>query len=328
MQIDELAALLKRYHEDRCTPEERKIVEEWYESLSGSEPAPEEKEVESSLEKVWARLRETTAGGAPGGEMEAGSEAAPVRRLVPFNRRTTRRVMEIAAAVLLLAGVYTLAKRTGTTKEAPEDTVLIATVPGEVKQLTLPDGSRVTVNASSRLAYAKSFKTRQVRLMTGEAFFEVTKDQNRPFTVETKGINTRVLGTSFNIRSYDRDTATVIALVTGKVSVDETTTLDPGDELTVNKSGNKLKTRFDDEKNITAWEQKAMYFRDASFEDIAFDIANTYNVTLVNASSKKHWSYTGFFEHESIWEIVRTICITEHLDFRSDQGRIILINKN
>ena len=86
--------------------------------------------------------------------------------------------------------------------------------------------------------------------------------------------------------------------------------------------------RFEKAEDVTAWERKAIVFRDASFEDIAFALHNTYNVSLVNASNKKRWSYTGYFQHESVWEIVRTICITEHLDFRSDQGQIILVNKN
>jgi ferric-dicitrate binding protein FerR (iron transport regulator) len=344
MQIDELAALLKRYHENRCTDEERRIVEEWYETLAAGESDPVDKDVETSMDKVWARLQENTA--APGQACHpdqlppvTASRPRLVRlaqvplALVPValvRRVQLRRVLEVAAVVLLLAGIYTLAKRTGTapTKAGADDTVELATVAGEVRQLALPDGSSITLNANTRLTYPKSFRNRQVRLVTGEAFFDIARDPKRPFIVETGHTRTQVLGTSFNIRSYERDTATVIALITGQVSVDGKSTLTPGDILTIGKTGSRQMGHFDNAGDVTAWENKAMYFQDASFEDIAFEMANTYNVTLVNASSKKHWSYTGYFEHESIWEIIRTICITEHLDFRSDQGHIILINKN
>ena len=338
MHIDDLSALLKRYHEGKCTPGERQIIEEWYDGLSTSESSPGDAEISASLDKVFDRLQlsaDLSVRKANAGLDERA--AGPDRPGQPARTHRLRRPwMAAAAAVLLLAGAYALTRlerKAHPSGVAGADSVLVATHAGEVHQVSLPDGSTITLNANSRLAYPRVFgsKTREVRLLTGEAFFQVAPDPARPFIAEVGGMKTTVLGTSFNIRSYDRDTATVIALLTGKVTVGDTkappVTMTPGDVLSVGKSGPSL-GHFDRADDVIAWEQKAMIFRDASFEDIAFEVENTYNVRLINISTKKHWSYTGYFEHESVWEIIRTICITEHLDYRSDHDQVIFINKN
>jgi ferric-dicitrate binding protein FerR (iron transport regulator) len=327
MHIDDLAALLKRYHEDKCTSEERKIVEEWYDGLATSASSPGEAEVSASLDQVFERIQMGLSGADPVYVPQPTGAARPSGLLI------RRPWLSAAAVILLLAGVYALARRTGNGSGAVdtpgEDSVIVATAGGEIRTVTLPDGSAITLNANSCLTYLRAFKNREVRLRSGEAFFQIAPDPARPFIAEAGGLKTTVLGTSFNIRSYRRDSATTIALITGKVSVgDAKTTLAPGDLLTEDKNGGLTKVHLDRVEDILAWRQKAMSFRDASFADIAFEVENTYNLKLVNASDKKHWSYTGYFEHESVWEIIRTICITEHLDYRTDQGQVILINKN
>ena len=343
MHIDDLAALLQRYHEDKCTPEERKMVEEWYDGLAASESSPGEAEVSASLDRIFERVQaETDDAGTSGATVRIlGGAVRPPGPAVPAPRPggllIRRPWLSAAAAILLMAGVYALARWTGSARgpmeAVGEDSVLVATAPGEVRPVILPDGSTITLNANSHLTYLRAFRNREVRLLAGEAFFQITPDPARPFVAEARGLKTTVLGTSFNIRSYERDSATAVALVTGKVSVSDAKTaaidLVPGDLLTGGKrDGRFIRAHFDRVEDITAWKQKAMSFRDASFGDIAFEIGNTYNLRVVNASDKRHWSYTGYFEHENVWEIIRTICITEHLDYRTDQGQVILINKN
>ncbi|HTJ13366.1 MAG TPA: FecR domain-containing protein [Dinghuibacter sp.] len=314
MHIDDLAALLKRYHEDQCTPEERRIIEEWYEGLSTAESIPDEAEISASLERVLDRVQ-------PQAAEPARQQAEPGQERPAQTRHARWPWYAAAASVLLIAGIYALTPRTRPTPAI--ETLCVTTAAAEVRQITLPDGSAVTLNANTTLSYEKNFAQRRVHL-EGEAFFQVAPDPGKPFIADVRNTTVTVLGTSFDIRAYERDTVTKVALLTGRVRVGETT-LNPGE--IARKGSNGLRVgRID--SDVTAWEQKAIDFRDASFEDIAFALQNTYNVRLVNASHKKRWSYTGYFQHESVWEIVRTICITEHLDYRSDQGQIILVNKN
>ena len=88
--------------------------------------------------------------------------------------------------------------------------------------LTLSDGTRVYLNAESRLKYPVVFRgTERVVELSGEAYFKVSKDALRPFVVKMNGVNVRVLGTSFNVRSYADEGQVVTTLVEGKVKVND-----------------------------------------------------------------------------------------------------------
>ena len=95
-------------------------------------------------------------------------------------------------------------------------------------EIALPDGSKVWLNAESRLTYPKSFSgicTRHVYL-TGEAYFDVTENKSQPFIVETSNLQIKVLGTVFNVKSYDGEKNIETTLVKGSVLI-EGTAADP-----------------------------------------------------------------------------------------------------
>jgi transmembrane sensor len=339
MHIDDLAALLDRYRKHQCTSEEQQIIEAWYKSLEAGPSLPGEEAVNASLDNVFARLEASlTAPGTPHSD-EPVSDDPPLFEGSSGRRPYIRiRRMLAAAAVLLLVGVSFWAYRTQHRLQMSsdrQDSIWVSTVSGETKKMVLPDGSVIQLNANSRLGYLRAFTgtNRDVNLETGEAFFQVASDAHRPFIVHAGGLHTTVLGTSFNIRSFGRDNGTAIALVSGKVSVripsqSQPLVLTPHTLLTYdNNSGQTDTSRFERETDIAAWKQRAMNFRDASFDDIAFEVDNMYNIQMLNASSRRHWSYTGYFAGESIWEVVKTLCITEDLDYRFEQGHIIIINK-
>ena len=117
---------------------------------------------------------------------------------------------------------------------------IISTKPGFKASINLPDGSKVWLNGDSKITYDGDFqgKTREVYL-SGEAFFDVAKDKTRPFIIHTRTINLKVLGTAFNVRSYDYDKETETSLVHGSVEVtlrnnpDKKIVLKPGEKLLV-----------------------------------------------------------------------------------------------
>jgi transmembrane sensor len=87
--------------------------------------------------------------------------------------------------------------------------------------LTLPDGSKVWLNAGTVFRYPKTFtgKIRAVELLEGRAFFDIKHQTDHPFIVKTKSINITVLGTSFDVRSYKKEGTTCVSVVTGKVGI-------------------------------------------------------------------------------------------------------------
>ena len=143
--------------------------------------------------------------------------------------------LRVAAAVLLLVGVWSLLR----VFLPPSQLQMVTVTAGaERQQTTLPDGSKVWVNRHSTLSYAANFneKVREVQLQ-GEAFFEVKKDQGRPFTVLANETRTQVLGTSFNVRAYGAEDSVEVAVVTGRVAFSPVRRLETGSDSVLLTAG-------------------------------------------------------------------------------------------
>ena len=150
--------------------------------------------------------------------------------------------------------------------------------------LVLADGTKVWLNAESRLRYPVAFNGKERRVeLEGEACFEVAKDAEHPFIVCANGMNTMVLGTKFNVRSYSVEDRHV-TLVNGKVQVTNTVnnksvTLRPGQDLTYTETGEEKVS----EVNIatyTAWTEGMFYFEDVPLEEIMGALGRWYNVNI------------------------------------------------
>ncbi len=154
--------------------------------------------------------------------------------------------------------------------------------PGKSYRVTLPDSTTIWVNASSTLRFPSTFpgNSRKVEL-TGEAYFEVASDAQRPFMVESGGGEVTVLGTSFNIRAYDAGTGSV-ALISGGVKVrygNREVILSPGREAAWSDSEDLAERDFRKEE-VTGWKDGAYYFDDAPLTAIADVIRQWYGVEV------------------------------------------------
>lgn len=172
-------------------------------------------------------------------------------------------------------------------KTVSADTVCCQTLTtprGKDFLLVLADGTKVWLNAESRLRYPVAFHGKERRVeLEGEACFEVAKDAEHPFIVCANGMNTMVLGTKFNVRSYSVEDRHV-TLVNGKVQVTNTVnnksvTLRPGQDLTYTETGEEKVS----EVNIatyTAWTEGMFYFEDVPLEEIMGALGRWYNVNI------------------------------------------------
>ena len=172
-------------------------------------------------------------------------------------------------------------------KTVSADTVCCQTLTtprGKDFLLVLADGTKVWLNAESRLRYPVAFHGKERRVeLEGEACFEVAKDAEHPFIVCANGMNTMVLGTKFNVRSYSVEDRHV-TVVNGKVQVTNTVnnksvTLRPGQDLTYTETGEEKVS----EVNIatyTAWTEGMFYFEDVPLEEIMGALGRWYNVNI------------------------------------------------
>lgn len=170
-----------------------------------------------------------------------------------------------------------------------EDTMVFntLTVPrGGVYQLTLSDGTKVWLNSDSRLVYPVAFSgdTREVSL-SGEAYFDVQKNAEKPFVVTTALGKVRVLGTQFNVKVYPDEASVITTLVSGRVSFGnemvEETKLSPGYQLVFDKGGRKVDVKKVNVQHFVSWRDNQMSFQGESLESIMRMLARWYDVNVV-----------------------------------------------
>lgn len=172
---------------------------------------------------------------------------------------------------------------------------------GQRINLTLADGTNVWLNASTSLTYPISFgkKNRKV-ILDGEAYFEVTKDENNPFVVEAGGYSVEVLGTHFNVDAYSGTGKFETALMSGSVKVtslldtDQTLTLKPDNKAFL-KDGQLLVEVVND-YSLYRWKEGLICFKNATFISIMKDFEKYYGVNIhVKNEEVLKYFYTGKF---------------------------------
>ncbi|MFC0517057.1 FecR family protein [Mucilaginibacter angelicae] len=173
----------------------------------------------------------------------------------------------------------------------------ISTPRGGQYQLVLPDGSKVCLNSASSLSFPTRFtgKTREVTI-TGEAYFEVTKNAKMPFRVKSDNTTVEVLGTHFNIMAYSDEAEMKTTLLEGSVKISNGTAsgiLKPGQQALLNKAG-RLKVLSDvDVDDEIAWKDGIFQFRDAGIDAIMRQAARWYDVEVAYEGKIPQREFTG-----------------------------------
>jgi transmembrane sensor len=237
--------------------------------------------------------------------------------------------LRIAASLLLLIALgASIAIGVGRFQKV----TITASASERLKSVTLPDGSRVTMNSSSTLSYMKHFRrnTRNVTL-TGEAFFEVTPDKSRPFIINTDKAAIRVVGTSFNVDTKGRSSSVEVYVSTGIVEVYKPESminsvfLHPGEIGTV--SENIINSKKASNENAIAWKTGRMDFRDIPLSEAVEMLNKMYDVDIVLkarglASIRTVGEYR--YPEEPLDTILRVFCQQNLLRIEKSDNKIYL----
>ena len=243
-----------------------------------------------------------------------------------------------AASVIIflsiaLVGYFTLRKENEGSQIAKAIEYNYESAPGGVKKtIMLPDSSVVTLNSVSELKYPTRFSdTLREVYLTGQAFFEVTKNAHAPFVVHTKNFSTRVLGTSFDIRSYENEKNNHVAVLTGKVQVmtpeGSSALLLPNDMTSYNENQKILRKSTFDPAFILAWRNGIIVFDHATFEEVTTYLSRWYSVEFqVEKGFEVKGLYTGEFNKEALITVLKGISYYSHFSFRVE-GKTVYISK-
>lgn len=200
---------------------------------------------------------------------------------------------------------------------------------GEHKQITLPDGTTVTLNAGSYLKYPDSFVSDIRRVeMDGEAFFEVTRNEEQPFLIHTKEADVKVLGTSFNVKAYNMDEQLTVSVQTGKVQVDlpeAMMRLLPDEQLVLDKTRGEFQKRNEDAKLSTIWINGGLYFNRTPIRTVVNELIRMYNRTIEFAPGVEYDEYIyGEHDNKSLESVLKSIQYSTDIKYRIEKDKIVL----
>lgn len=181
----------------------------------------------------------------------------------------------------------------------------------EQQEITLPDGSKVWLNANSSLSYFPDFAERKVDL-EGEAFFDIKRDEQRPFEIFTAGAKTRVLGTSFNVRAYPNEEKVEVTVTTGKVALiplekekkDNQLLLTPGLSGTYTKKTASLEQQKSAIGNALAWHNKTLEFDHTLLPEVEKTLERYFNVDIELSNTLLNCDFKGTFENPNLEDVL------------------------
>ena len=205
----------------------------------------------------------------------------------------------------------------------------MSTPRGRQFSIVLPDGSRVWLNAASSIRYPTMFTGTERKVeLTGEAYFEVAKDRNRPFIVHTVTTETEVLGTSFNVSAYEEDGVVRTTLLDGSVRTggqEGKVLLSPGEQAQL-KVGEKLKVdHHANPDQVLAWKNGAFNFQNADLHEVMRQLARWYDLDVIYEKGVPNVSFGG--------EISRNVPLSDLLKglkgmdvhFRIEEGHRLIV---
>lgn len=192
---------------------------------------------------------------------------------------------------------------------------------GARTQFSLPDGSTGWLNSGSILSYPVRFNSERTVTLNGEAYFDVVKNPNAPFIVDARQVKVKVLGTSFNVVSYDRDSISEVIVASGKVEVSSAgqllaSKLLPSERLVLNRSKNRFSTSTVDIQNYTSWKTGKLIFSNDNLDEVVRKVSRFYNVDFeVNGNVNRTELFRAILEEESLEEVLRYMKLTMSIDY-------------
>lgn len=276
-------------------------------------------EVEASKKQTFGKLKK---------RMEASDQKSNLNAEVSTSKRSISRPfnfwMKVAAIFIVAVGLgwtaYVALDDTGVSLANLEKTVK-QNPTGQKSTIFLSDGSKIILNADSKVSYKKNFDQHQrVVSLEGEAFFEVAKDALRPFKVVTGEITTVALGTSFNIDAFPDKAHIEVSLATGKVEVKSTGNssdsidplyLKPGERASYALATKGMTKQIFDLEQALSWKDGIIYFKNADQQMIVEKLQRWYGVKIeVTNDPEKTIDITTKFENASLDNVLRSLGYT------------------
>ncbi len=315
--------LLHKYLDGESTKEEQIFVEKYY-NLFKNEPdvlnilsVEEKKTLKNNItNSIWSTI--------------AKSEASD-KKVRFINMRFVKLAAAAVAAIVFISGFYFLTKKSA----AKQQNSIAANTVLQHKQnrvIFLADGSTVILSGESKLRYPSTFeglKTREVYL-EGQAFFDIKHINSKPFIVHTGNLETKVLGTVFNIKAFPNEDNITVTVKRGRVSVNDQNKIlgiiTPNEQITYAKS--KIKSSIQTIKNESylTWKQEDLLIDNLTISEAAKLLEDRYKVKIIvdNPDVESLRFTSTFSKNESLDEVLSSICLFNGLGYTYNKGKSIV----
>ncbi|MDP4210813.1 MAG: FecR domain-containing protein [Bacteroidota bacterium] len=285
-------SLIFKYIQGQCSPSEKEEILQW---LAQSQ---ENREVYFRFKALFYALKANSYAQNTHLEQSVKSFRQKTHRT---NRiRTIMAISKYAAILIIAVSIPLFLWLT----RSPKQEFITAQVGTNdpIKSITLNDSTKVWLNKNSKLSYPQAF-TGDERLvkLEGEAYFEVKKDSQHPFKVQTPSITICVLGTSFNVKTLNNHRLTETTLAEGKVSLQKAdgkniAVMKPGEQTNFDSQTNSLTTKEVDPELYSGWRQGALLLKNVTIAEIAKVIESMYRIHVqVNTAGLESKKYNFTF---------------------------------
>ena len=340
MQNKKGIKLLEKYLSGTVSSNEVNELQQWLEDASHVEAMSEwmeerwnlsevngnnKDEAESILHQLKSKIEEESA------EKEDTKRKSKVLPL----QRWLRIASVIILPILFLGLGYFWASNNNGFQETGDLQMIVPK--GQKVQVRLADGSEVWLNSESTLTYPSTFKknSREVTL-TGEAYFKVTHNTDRPFIVKTNGADVRVLGTEFDVCNYADEELIETTLVNGKVELEfynkagkrsKPLILKPNEKATFNRKTSKVVLSQLNAFDHTGWKDGRLAFKSVAFGELSKKLERWYDVKFVFENEElKNELYTGSFDKETFEQAINALRLSSHFNYKIKK-RTVYISK-
>lgn len=325
--------LLAQYLSKKCTQEDMQRVESWLsedaqnavylDQLRSEWKYLEKRPIQLNTErrsKVWNQILE---------------RLGPKPKVFVFSpKRLWYSAVAVAVIAVLVGGISTfLLQRTSIRQHLQSQLTIVKTNPGQKSEVLLPDGSTVWLNAGSKISYSNTFNQSERNItLEGEAFFDVQKNENIPFVVQTLNLDVVVKGTAFDVSAYPEDPHTEVSLLRGKVDVVTkkgglVRKLIPNDLIRYdNKKGTYAFRQNNNAIQYSSWKNEELIFENESLDLVVKKLERWYGVEMDWEVSKSAKRYTFIVKTESLREMLQLINVITPIDYSID-GKMVKVRQ-
>ncbi len=328
--------LMAKYFANECSNEEKKELQLWINETIENEilffetqknweilnlnNTMKEVNVDNAWEKVKSRI-------------EKDEENKTTEYITKSNVFYLSSFLKFAALGLILIGIGFVSTRIYKTYNGNKQIEYIANNTDR-NEITLSDGTIVTLYPTSKLIYQKQFAAneRKVKLQ-GEAFFNVAKNPQKPFIVEVQNTEVKVLGTSFNVSSSLTNNKVEVFVETGLVQVtkklgeNESVLIFPGELVTV--TDQHINHSKNTDYNIIAWKTKQITFKEEPLNNVISTLNKVYNSRIsCSDSTILNQRFTSTFKNQTLDSVLSVICLAFDLKVVDDNGEIHVVQNN